>query len=1374
MTGRNGGGVDSYQIKFTQTLTDQDGDTSTAFIDLSDGRGSGSNIYTFNFNDDGPKAAEPTNTELSNDASSSVTQVLDLNISDNFGTDGAGHVAFAGIASGALATITSSSLPVYYFVSADGLTLTATTSSTNALVSDYVFTIVIGGVTSGQVDYTVTNFAPIDNGSGITYTSLGGINAGNPSFYIIGDNSSATAQPVEILATSVSANGSPGTVNNNSTDLAVDNNNINPDEVLRLDFGEFSVAAGSFAVDKHIDVNAVSFNLTQVPGNPGIPGASGSQNVQIKLTAYDADSDNVLSGDPGDVKDPVTLVQVYNGSTLVASAARAGGSVTTGGISFNFSDPNSVSIANLQETYSIRVFTDDGFSRLEIQSLSSGDAFSVSTLAIGSYNAGNPVTQSFNVNVVDGDGDTASSGFDVTWSPLVDPVFLVGSASDDRSGSTDSFFTSGGPGVIEGTIKSDVLIGDPGGSTLKAGSTANVVLVLDVSGSMGDQISFGGSLISRLSALKQSVNSTLDSLYNSGASDVRVHIDIFSTGASLVGTYVLTAGGVDSPSQLAAAKAAVNALSAEGWTNYEAGLQSALNWINSTGTSAPLANADVNRVLFVSDGDPNRAMAANSTDLNSASSFDEPNSIAHILGTYNPSGTSNDDTVSEVALIEAAGGANKFTIEAVGINVTAANLDRLSQVEGSGGSATNVTSAEQLNTVIGQLTGSQTVQTSAGADDLSGGAGADLIFGDAPFTDALALANGLTTPTGSGWLVFQLLEGTLGATAGPGGGQWSREDTLNYIRTNPSIVAQESARTGAADQINGGDGDDRIYGQEGNDIITGGKGVDQLSGGTGADQFVLVRGDGSASAATVEIDVITDFTVNTDTIIIDGNGTTISSVAVSAPSANVYTITVTYLGGSAEYFKVNLTNGAVLNDAPGGVASTVGISGVSATIDGTIVGATLFLDINHNNQEDVGERLGITDAKGHLEWVVDLSILDVNGDGQFTFGEARAVQSGGLDTDTGLTYEINLYGQVGASFVTPLTSLFQTLLEGGADYASANATLASRLGLPANSDLTSLNPIQGSSEILGQNAAVMTAAVQFSELAARHLVTDEAHASWTVFSAISHVLSELPDGQVADFTSDSLLSAIADQLKLDHLASSDIIEFMAASQLALQRSLDTLPADADALAAISAVQHLVQGTYAQVLGSVANGDLAVQALDDLTHTLTAFGHGDLSLDQLDSFDQQLTLAGNDGQITESEFAQAASRLPDLAEDGAFAVAPVDALVADTPVPAVDIFIQDLAITDEQVVESEVASLDDLVEQYVGENALTDEAMAEYQQELALTEVSVTADMAADPAAIEPTADALAALEEVHALLSDDASDGIATVADVVDDFSYTV
>ena len=111
-------------------------------------------------------------------------------------------------------------------------------------------------------------------------------------------------------------------------------------------------------------------------------------------------------------------------------------------------------------------------------------------------------------------------------------------------------------------------------------------------------------------------------------------------------------------------------------------------------------------------------------------------------------------------LILAAG----YGIEAVGVNVSAANLDRLSDVEdgvsgsGGGGSATNATSAEQLAAVLSVLGGS-TDLAAAGSDVINGGAGNDIIFGDVPFTDTLANTTGLSTQDGAGWAVFQTLEG---------------------------------------------------------------------------------------------------------------------------------------------------------------------------------------------------------------------------------------------------------------------------------------------------------------------------------------------------------------------------------------------------------------------------------------------------------------------------------------------------------------------------------------------------------------------------------------------------------------------------------------
>ena len=130
----------------------------------------------------------------------------------------------------------------------------------------------------------------------------------------------------------------------------------------------------------------------------------------------------------------------------------------------------------------------------------------------------------------------------------------------------------------------------------------------------------------------------------------------------------------------------------------------------------------------------------------------------------------------------------------------------------------------------------------------------------------------------------------------------------------------------------------------------------------------------------------------------------------------------------------------------------------------------------------------------------------------------------------------------------------------------------------------------------------------------------------------------------------------------------------------------------------------------------------------------------------------------------------------LAEDVAFAVSRAQSQVSDpsTIGHPMDAFSQNVVMSDQHVVPPELASVADLVEQFVGQNAATDEVMAEYQQELALTELPAAAEMAGDPAAIEPTADALAGLDEAAALLLDDASDAMATATDGVDAFSFFV
>jgi len=290
--------------------------------------------------------------------------------------------------------------------------------------------------------------------------------------------------------------------------------------------------------------------------------------------------------------------------------------------------------------------------------------------------------------------------------------------------------------------------------------------------------------------------------------------------------------------------------------------------------------------------------------------------IQSILGTLSASGSIQADNVSEVGLIE-TGNANHaaFTIEAIGINVGTSlaagqPLALLSQVEGAGGLADNVTTAAQMDALVGTLTGSQVIQTSAGGDTINGGAGNDIIFGDALNTDALAIAHGLSTPPGAGWLVFQQLE----AHMGTGSASWDRTMTTDYIKNNQAQLAQESGRTGGNDTLDGGSGNDTIYGQEGNDTIIGGAGSDVMSGGTGADTFVFHLADVGTEAVPA-MDTIKDFSVSDvlnlsdvlsgtgSSATITSNGTLSADVSVnvggtSAPEQLIHVVFDTALTGS--------------------------------------------------------------------------------------------------------------------------------------------------------------------------------------------------------------------------------------------------------------------------------------------------------------------------------------------------------------------------------------------------------------------------------------------------------------------------------------------
>ncbi|MFM5715208.1 VWA domain-containing protein [Aeromonas allosaccharophila] len=211
------------------------------------------------------------------------------------------------------------------------------------------------------------------------------------------------------------------------------------------------------------------------------------------------------------------------------------------------------------------------------------------------------------------------------------------------------------------------------------------------------------------------------------------------------------------------------------------------------------------------------------------------------------------------------------------------------------GEAQIVTSAEQLTAALTE--GDQiTVLLGAGNDVADGGVGNDILFGDVLNTDALATQFGLNLPAGSGWLAFETLESNHG---------WTREQSVDYIRTHLTELSEESGRSGGNDTLYGGSGNDILFGQEGNDILDGGDGDDYLDGGSGNDtqigglgNDILIGGLGSdtmtggagsdtfkwlAGDADSSTDNITDFTLGSPTS--GGDVLDLSDLLVGVPLA---------------------------------------------------------------------------------------------------------------------------------------------------------------------------------------------------------------------------------------------------------------------------------------------------------------------------------------------------------------------------------------------------------------------------------------------------------------------------------------------------------
>ena len=985
------------RVGIVVTATDRDGDSATSnTADIS---------AQIRFEDDGPTAAADTKSVTEGAVANG--NVLTDNV-DVFGADGAATTTPAGGVVGVRV--------------AGGDTTTAVTTGTGTTIST-----ALGDLTLNANGTYTYDAKPNTTASIVTDTFV----------YTIRDadgDLSTTTLTITIQPVTLAPDNQTKAVNEAGLDLVQDAGDVapgivtgsNPSATTESVSGALAVvgtgvtytpqtvedALGKFVLNAN---GTYTYSLKSALDGPTLNnGVTTTAAVRtFTYTATDANGNSVTGTVTIDIVDDVPTAR--NDADNVGGAMTTDGNVITG-------------IGTTGGAAGADTLGADGASVTHVQSNNLGGAATAvpgggviingqyGTLTIGangqySYNRTSEAagTDIFTYRLTDGDGDESTATLTIT---LPDKGRLVVGSNDSDDGVAPDGphvvdQTPNTTGPINGQDGDDILIGDPGAlATVTPGDTANIVFVLDTSGSMNAGISFNGGTTSRLQALQFATNAAIDDLAASGAENVRIHLVQFNEAGGPGISFDLIVGGVVDAAAVAAAHAVVDGFddTFDGpGTNYESALQQVQSWVNGSsvaysingaeafdsngGTAsgtAVLLNAFDTKIAVVSawngttqmnvtgttgamgvggngddvdsgeflrfdfgvennfgvagfDPSPNTGNTGYGTQFatfngpaiefatftfdgingteslnytifytdNTSSTGSRTANGSATLGTDGKTiayieftgGTGNGMTVEltgvtvdydgpltnagaknqvvfisdgepnaggsftdEVTAIESAFG----PIEAVGINISANALATLSTVEGSGGSATNITTGEQLDAVIGELSGGTVIADNAGSDIINGGGGDDIIYGDVPFTDILAAAAGLSSPPSSGWTVFQQLE------AGQGTGSyatWTRADTINYLRVNQAQIAQESGRTGGNDIISGGAGNDIIYGQEGADLIHGGAGNDTLNGGSGADQFRF-------KAANNGTDTVTDFTVGTDRIGFLDNGAT--------------------------------------------------------------------------------------------------------------------------------------------------------------------------------------------------------------------------------------------------------------------------------------------------------------------------------------------------------------------------------------------------------------------------------------------------------------------------------------------------------------------
>jgi Domain of unknown function (DUF4347)/FG-GAP-like repeat/RTX calcium-binding nonapeptide repeat (4 copies)/Calx-beta domain len=202
-------------------------------------------------------------------------------------------------------------------------------------------------------------------------------------------------------------------------------------------------------------------------------------------------------------------------------------------------------------------------------------------------------------------------------------------------------------------------------------------------------------------------------------------------------------------------------------------------------------------------------------------------------------------------------------------------------------------------------------------------------------------------------------------------------------------------------------------------------------------------------------------------------------------------------------------------------------------IDGYIDGANLFLDANKNGIKDTNEPSTTTDSGGKFNLNIPFETFDTNKNGEIDPSEGNLVAIGGTDTATGLPLETPVTAPPDSSVVTPLTSLVADLIDKEIAPEEAQSLVKTALGLPAEVDLTNLDPIKATNNNQPGGIQVLAAMVKVQNVITQTvaLIDGASSAANTdlVKAVVGSITNQIQSGTILNLSSSAALEPIIQQ-----------------------------------------------------------------------------------------------------------------------------------------------------------------------------------------------------------------------------------------------------